>query len=222
MMKKEIGEYNDIARSFLHAKKKPPKLDRKNLILKGEQIFRQKRSDDSTVRVPKCMEDRLSPPYADSTIERMVSTAVNKLKLQKDGSEPSNCSANRKVRNAKQKEKRTPEEAEARRLRDAETTRRITMEKKMSFQVDTVIPIGPKMELLSNECLAVIVSAATKCDKLNYILHQVGNKGLLKRMNLPTLSASTMAELCKYVRMEVSFYHHQLNQTSNTLYLIYS
>jgi len=145
-MKTEVGDYNDMARSCLHANKKPPKLDRKNLMSKGEELFRQKRSEDSTVRVPKCMEDRLDPPYANSTIERMVFNAVTKLKIQKDGSAPSNCSANKKVRNAKQKEKETPEEAEARRLRNAETKRREMMERKMSFQVDTDISIGPKMD----------------------------------------------------------------------------
>jgi len=201
MMEKEMTVYNNNLVRANKSKNKPPNVDRKDLIHKGEQIFRKKRSLDPTARVPKCMEGQLSAPYANSTVKGMVETAVKKLKLQKDGRAPSQCSANTKVRNAKQKEKETPEEAEARRLRNAEANRREKMERKLSSQVIDTTPLSnePRMELFSNECLAVIVSAATKCDKLNYILHQVGNKALQKRMNLPPLAASKMAELCKYL-----------------------
>lgn len=201
MMEREMTVYNNNLVRANKSKNKPPQVDRKNLIFKGEQIFRKKRSEDPTARVPKCMEGQLSPPYANCTVQGMVTTSVKKLKLQKDGSAPSQCSANEKIRKAKQKEKETPEEAEARRLRDAEAKRRETIERKLSSQVIDTTPLSnePRMELFSNECLAVIVSAATKCDKLNYILHQKGNTKLLQRMNLPPLPDSKMAELCKYL-----------------------
>ena len=55
------------------------------------------------------------------------------------------------------------------------------------------------IELLSDECLAAISRAAEGCDKLNYILQQKGNAALLERMDLPLLSESKIAELCKYL-----------------------
>ena len=55
------------------------------------------------------------------------------------------------------------------------------------------------MELLSGECLVAISRAAAGCDKLNYILQQKGNATLLERMDLPLLSESKIAELCKYL-----------------------
>lgn len=208
MMEREVGAWNDdLLKATASASKKPTKLKQEPLIEKCKEIYRQIRSKDSTARVPKCMEDELDPPYARATAKSMVKGQVAKLKLKKDGGEPTQSSANRKLTYENAKEKRiassTKEELEAHRLNHNARNLAHHMKKKLSSQVssdvDTPLSNESRMELLSNECLAVISSAAEKCDELNYILQQKGDTTLLKRMDLPPLSASKMAELCKYL-----------------------
>lgn len=205
MMEREVGAWNDMLTKSIAGKgKKPGLLKQEPLIEKCKEIYRQIRSEDSTARVPKCMEDELSPPYAKGTIKSMVKGQVNRLKLKKDGGEPTGSSANQKVRNAKAKEKRiassTEEELEAHRLNNNAINQKAHMKRKLSSQVvdTTTLSNKPRMELLSNECLAVISRAAAGSDELNYILRQKGDTALLKRMDLPPLSDSKMDELCEY------------------------
>jgi hypothetical protein len=180
MMERKVGAWNDMLTKSIAGKgKKPKTMKQEPLIEKCKEIYRQIRSEDSTARVPKCMEDELGPPYAKATAKSMVKGQINKLKLKKDGDEPTSSSANNKERTAKAKEKlasSTEEELEARRLNHNAITQRAHMRKKLSSQVVDTTPLSnePKMELLSDECLATISRAAARSDELNYILRQKG------------------------------------------------